>query len=349
MKLAAYLSRVIALRVLAAAGVLLALGLSLDLIRAADELIAVGGAGALLHYAALRAPALGAQILPLGVLIGALTAFLALARSSELTVMRAAGQSVFRLLLKLVPLAAALGILQYLLIDEGSAWSERALAARFAGIAETPVASEGARVTGRVGSTVIIGELAGDGGDRLAPLTVYALDAEGQVTGRLEAATATYRDGAWHLGQPRRLGEVPPSPSPDLLWSTPLDPGTARALASGAATATAREASAALSGMVVATRSTAYYQTRLARAWSALVIPGVMLLCAAFASFKGARGPGGLGLSVTGALLGMGFVVVDGLFGSFGQVGLIAAWMAAWVPAILFAVAAIWVLLLYEE
>ncbi len=355
MTLGLYLSRVLGGRIVAATLVLLALGLSLDLIKAADELVEVGGAWALLHYALLRAPAMGAQILPLGVLVGALLAFLALARRSELTVMRAAGQSVFRLLVKLAPLAILLGAVQHLLVDEGTAWSERALAEAFSGIAETPLVQAGSRVTGRVGDAVIIGELMTPGGAELAPLTVYALDDDGQVTGRIQAARAYWYDseeggeGGWRLDGVRRVGVTPDTAAPDLLWPTRLDPGVVRALASGAATATAREASEALSGMVVATRSTSYYRTRLARAWSALLVPGVMLLCAAFASFKSSRGPGGLSLAATGAVLGLGFVMIDGLFGSFGQVGLVAAWVAAWMPAALFGIAAGWVLLLREE
>lgn len=349
MKLALYLSRAVAGYVVAVAAVLLALGLSLDLIRAADQLVAVGGAGAMLRYAALRAPAMGAQVLPLATLIGGLLAFLALGRRSELTVIRAAGQSVFRMLLKLAPLALLLGVAQHLLIDEGTAWSERALGQAFGAIAETPAPAPGKRVAGRVGDAVVIGRLDDDHGAAIAPLTVYALDPDGHVTGRIEAQRALFGDAGWRLEEVRRIGETPAGSEPDLLWPTALDPGTVRALASGEVSSTAREAAAALSGMIVPTRSTAYYETRLARAVSALLVPGVMLLCAAFATFKTARGSGGLGLVVLGALLGLGFVAVDGLFNSFGKVGLVPAWVAAWIPAGVFGLAALWALLLREE
>lgn len=349
MKLTLYLSRVIASHVLAAVLVLLVLGLSLDLIQAADELVEAGGAGALLHYAALRAPAMGAQILPLGVLIGGLLAFLSLGRRSELTVMRAAGQSVFRLLARLIPLALVLGVAQHLLVDRGVAWSERALADAFAGIADTPASVEGSRVAGRVGNAVVIGRLADPKGTEIAPIMVYALDRQGQVTGRIEAEHAVWHEDGWQLTSSRRVGETPASDTPDTLWSMALEPNTVRALASGQATATARESAAALSGFVIPTRSTAYYQTRLARAGAAALSPAIMLLCAAFASFKGARGPGGLGLVAIGAVLGLGFVVVDGIFGSTGQIGLIPAWAAAWVPPALFGIAAGWILLMREE
>ena len=349
MKLTLYLSRVLAARIAAASVVLLGLGLSLDMIQAADELVAAGGAWALMHYAALRAPAMGAQILPLGVLIGGLTAFLALGRRSELTVMRAAGQSVFRLLLRLVPLALALGLAQHLLVDRGIAWSERSLARTFAGIADTPAASEGSRVAGRVGSAVVIGRLADSEGTEIDSMMVYALDDQGQVTGRVEAERAIWREGEWHLVNHLRIGETPDSAAPNLLWPMALEPETVRALAGGQATATAYEAAAALSGFLVPTRSNDYYRTRFWQAWAAVLVPAVMLLCAAFASFKGSRGPGGLGLVALGAVMGMAFVVVDGLFGSFGQIGLIPAWVAGWVPAMLFSASAGWTLLMREE
>lgn len=349
MKLTLYLSRVVAARVAAAAVVLLILALSLDLIRAADDLVAFGGASALGRYALLRAPAMAAQILPLGVLVGGVTALLALGRRSELTVMRAAGQSVFRLLVRLIPLAIVLGLAHHLLIDRGMAWSERALAAAFGGVADTPAAIEGSRVAGRIGGAVVIGRLADKRGTEIEPIMVYALDDAGQVTGRVEATRADYGDGDWRLVDPQRIGQTPRAAAPDLLWPIGLAPDTVRALASGQATATAGEAQAALSGFLVPTRSEDYYRTRLAQSRAAVLVPAIMLLCAAFASFAQARGPGGFGLVATGVVLGLGFVVVDGVFSSLGQIGVIPAWIAGWVPAALFGIIAGWTLLMKEE
>lgn len=348
MKLTLYLSKVLAGRIAAASVVFLILGLSLDLIRSADELVAYGGAEALGQYALLRVPAMAAQVLPLGVLLGGITSFLALGRRSELTVMRASGQSVFRLLIRLIPLAIVLGLAQHLLIDRGISWSERALAATFGGVADTPAAVEGANVTGRIGDAVVIGELGATDGTVIAPLMVYALDEDGQVTGRVETARATYGNGTWRMSDPHRIGEVPPSVAPDLLWPVRMSPGTVRALASGQATPTASEAAAALEGVVVPTRSRDYYRTRLAQSRAATLVPAVMLLCAAFASFHTARA-GGMGLVAIGVVLGLGFVVVDGVFSSLGQIGILPAWVAGWVPAGLFTVITGWTLLMREE
>ncbi len=349
MKLGLYLSRMLAFRILAAAGVLVAVGLSLDLIRSADALILKGGAWALAHYSLLRAPAMAAQVLPLAVLVGGVLAFLALGRRAELTVMRAAGQSVFRLLARLLPLAAVLGLAQHLLIDRGIAWSERALGEAYGDIAELGIPDEGARIAGRIDGAVVIGRLASRDGAMLAPLTVYALDAEGQVTGRIEASDARFQSGHWQLGGVRRVGEIPGSATLDRRWQTALAPATVLAMAGGGATATSGEAADALAGLALATRSNGYYATRIAQSHAAVVVPAIMLLLAAFASFKGPRGPSGLWMAVTGTVLGLCFVMVDGIFGSLGQMGILGPAVAAWTPAALFAIAGSWVLLLKEE
>lgn len=349
MRLGIYLSRMLAIRILAAAGILGGLGVSLDLIRSADALILEGGAAALAHYAFLRAPAIAAHVLPIAVLAGGVIGFLALGRRGELTVMRAAGQSVFRLVARLLPLAAALGLSQHLLIDRGIAWSERALGEGYGEIAELGMPKEGARVAGRIEGAVVVGRLASRDGDMLAPLTVYALDADGQVTGRIEAADARFHRDHWELRGVRRVGEVPGSVALDLLWETALAPATVLAMAGREATATSGEAAAVLAGLALAARSEAYYATRIARSHSAFVVPAIMLLFAGFASFTGPRGPAGIGMAVTGTALGLGFVMLDGVFGSLGQMGLVAPPVAAWAPAALFAIVGSWLLLLKEE
>lgn len=349
MTLGGYLTKVLGLRIFAAVIVLLALGLSLDLIKAADSLVVEGGAPALMHYSLLRAPAIGAQILPLSVLVGGMVGFLALGRRSELTVLRAAGQSVFRLLLRLLPLAAGLGLAQHLLIDQGIPWSERALGDAYGEIADLPVPPEGARVAGRIEGAVIIGRLARRDGTALAPLTLYALNAKGQVTGAIEAQHARFNSGQWHLREVRRIGETPARDTLSLLSHRTLSPATVLAMAGSEASATAGEAAAAIAGHTVATRSMDYYATRIAQSRAAFAVPAVMLLFATFASFKGPRGSAGLGIAAIGTVLGLGFLIVDGIFASLGKLGIFPAEIAAWAAAVLFATAGIWVLLMKEE
>lgn len=346
MTLARYLCVGLGWRILAAGAVLLVLGVSLELIRSADALVRAGGSAALIEFAALGAPAMAARILPLAVLVGAMTGFLALARRGELTAMRAAGQSAFALLLRLLPLALALGAAHHLLVAEGSAWSARALAARFGEAADAPVPEAGARVAGRIGGAVIVGRLARADGRALAPVRIYALDPQGRITGRIDAARARHAAGRWVLSEERRVGTVPGATGE---WASALGPADVRALASGQRMAGAGEAAAALAGGAVATRSRAYYRTRLAQSRAAVTVPAVMLVCAAFASFLAPRGGAGLGRAALGAAIGLGFVTTAGLFASLGQVGLLPAGLAAWGPVVVFSSLAAWLLLIGEE
>lgn len=346
MTLSRYLSAVMGLRILAAGALLLGLGVSLDLIRTGDALIRSGGSAALASYAALRAPALAATILPLAVLAGAMTGFLALGRRGELTAMRAAGQSAFGLLRRLLPLALALGAVHHLLVAEATAWSERVVAARFGAAADAPVPEIGARIAARVGGTVVVGRLARADGSALAPLTVFVLDAEGRIDTRIDAARARHDGDRWTLSEAQRTGTVPQDAQG---WATALTPADVRALATRERGAGAGEAAAALSGAAVATRSRAYYETRLAQSRAALAVPAVMLVCAAFAGFLAPRGPGGLGMAALGALVGFGFVTAKGVLVSLGQVGLVPAGAAAWGPVAVFAMLAVWLLLMREE
>ncbi len=340
MTLALYLGRAVGLRVLAVAAVLMLLGLSLDLLKLADGLVAEAGAGALFRYGWLRAPALAVTILPLAVLLGGLLGFSALARRGELTVMRAGGLSMRALLARLLPLALLLGAGNALLVDRAAAWSERALARAFGEVADAPTAAVGDRVVARVDDDVVLARLARRDGARLAAVTIFELDAEGQVTGRTEAARAAFEGESWRLEAVRTPGEAG-APANATIWSTALTPATVRGLAAGGATTSAAEAARALAGSAIAIRSASYYRLRIAQSRAAVAAPAVMLVLAALAGLATGRDDSGLGLAAAGFGLGLGFVAFDGAFGAFGQIGLLPTAVAAYAPTVVFAAAGI--------
>jgi len=342
-----YLSRILAGRILAVAFVLVALGTSLEVIQFADRLVETGGAGALLTYARLSAPAMLATVLPLAILLGGLTGFLALGLRSELTVIRASGESLFGLLRRLLPLAVMLGALNNVLVDRAPAWSAAALGEAFGEIVDVPAAEAGDRVMSRAGGQVLVARLARPDGTALAPVTVFVLDEGGAVHGRLRADRAVFTGGQWQLADIRRFGHTAGLVSEGAIWRTRLVPGDVRALASGGHVASAAEAAAALSGTAIATRSAAYYRTRIWRARAAVAVPPVMILLSALAAFSMTRG-GGLRLAVLGGTLGFCFVAFEGMVASLGQIGMLPAPMAALGPILLAAGAGASILLVKE-
>lgn len=341
-----YLTRLFALRIGAAAAVLLLLALGIDLIRTADDLIGLGGGPALARYGLLRSPGLLASVLPVAILVGGLTAALALADRAEIVVMRASGLSSLGLGAKLLPLAAVLGVLHHGLIDRWGALADQALTRAFPALAETPQAVVGDRVAGRQGGEVVIATLARADGTELAPVAIYRLDPSGRIEARLSAASARFIAGVWHLD--RITPDAAQGPDP-AIWRTGLDPAAVLALASGARPADAAESAAALAGTIVASRSTAYYASRIARAQAAFALPATMLLIALLASLGPPRGPGRLRLAGLGLALGLVYVLTGGLGTSLAEAGILGATVGAWLPTGLFAAGAIWALVMIEE
>lgn len=347
MTLGLYLTRALGLRILAAAAGLLALGLGLDLLRESRALTALGGGGAMLRYAVLRLPALAASVLPLAILIGATSGFLALAARSELSVMRASGLSSFGLLIRLAPLALALGALHAALTDRGVVWSERALGAAFGEAVETPAPRIGDRIAVRLPGEVAVARLARVDGAALEALTIVRLDEAGRVAGRIEAARAVHDGELWRLSQVRRDGAATAEPEAD--WRTTLRPDAVADLAAGARGVTAAEAAAALTGRAAATRGADFLALQVQRAGAAAATPAVMLLFATLAALGAPRGAERLRLAALGGALGLAFLALDGMAASLGRVGSLPPVLAAWGPTAAAAATAAWAILLVEE
>lgn len=340
MTLMLYLTSVIATRVLAATLVLLLLGLSLDLLKSATDLLDEGGIRALGTYALLRAPLITATLFPIAVLAGGVLAFLALSRRSEMVVIRAMGQSIFGTLRLMIPAAMLLGLIYHLLDDRVAPWGEARLLQSFPVSAEA--AGIGAEIWYRTSDEVVFARLAATDGSALEDLTFWPFDAEGQVSSKTSAARADHEDGVWLV-----TGyEEDATPTP---WQTLLTPASVRALASGSLAVSTATAKQALSGTGVSTRGDAYYSTLIAHSYVTPLIPAVMLVIAAVASFGLVRGSGGVGYAIVAIVAGFVYVVTDGVLGTLSEVGAINPILAATLPSALFITLGIWSLIVLEE
>ncbi|HKK35310.1 MAG TPA: LptF/LptG family permease [Paracoccaceae bacterium] len=347
MTLGLYLTRVLGLRILAFALGLLALALGLDLLRESRALAMLGGQEAMARYALLRLPALAPSVLPLAVLFGAASGFLALSARTELTVIRGAGVSAFGLLRRLIPLALALGALHALVTDRGVAWSERALAAAFGPAVDAPAPEAGDRIAVRLPGEVAVARLVSPDGTALRDVTIFALDEQGGLAGRLEAERAMHDGEGWRLEGVRRGGAE--TRETTVPWTTSLTPAAAADLAAGARAVTAAEALRALGGRAAATRGADYLAVQVQRVGAAAAAPAVMLTFAALGGFGAPRSTEGLRLAGLGGALGLAFLALDGMAASLGRIGSLPPVLAAWAPTAAAAAGGIWALLLAEE
>lgn len=347
MTLAKYLSKIIGARVLLCWIVLLILALSIDLLSVASGLLETGGPALLAKYAGLRVPMLGSILVPVAVLIGGVVAFLTLSARSELTIIRAAGKSTRGLLLALAPLSLALGIVNFLLLDTFSAWAERGLAELFP--IEVSVEAAGAEVWSRDGESVMRARPVAPDGSELAEITIFGLDDRGHYRDRLDAEHAVYVGGGWKLSGVRRTVGGETEYLGTMRWETRATPSTIFSLSEGQSMVSIDQARAALSGDVLQTRGSAFYETQIMQGYLAFVVPMVMLALASISAFGSQRMGGGARLAIIAAVLAFLYIVTNGTSASLSAVGAIDPILAAVVPSGFFMLIGLWFLLLQES
>jgi lipopolysaccharide export system permease protein len=351
MTLRGHVVRIVGLQVVAALAVLMGVLQVLDLLDVTPDIVDRGlGAGGITYYSLLRLPRLFEQAAPLAALAGGLFGFTRLARNSEVTAMRAAGVSAYRLVLMTLPIGVFLMAAQVLSGMAVAPYTDQVLANWWR--ETTPAAArkaEGAQ-TFRVGTDIVIGVPSPDGG-RLGNVTIYRRAADGQLTQTLSAATAAYRPDGWLLQSPTvqtiAPGEAQTAKPAQLLWKGDLTPTEVQAVVSGAPLSPEVAAAAARGEGAVRPRS--YYETQLQRFIADPAACLIMLLIAlpvALANFRSGRGGPVLVMCLAAGLV---FLVVDGVFVAVGEGGLAPAWLAAWAAPGLFAGLALTALLHLER
>ena len=348
MTMALYLTRLVGARILAVLAGFVALGLTFDIMENSTEVIEGQGVEGLGVYALLRAPLMMLTVMPLAILAGALLAFLTLAARSEMVVVRATGMNTLRVVLMLVPLALLLGAVQNQLAARVGPWAEQALVERFPGMFESRAIED--EVWLRNWAAIVrIGSGSADGA-RLNDISIFETDAGGELVRRIDAASARYTGESWRLEdvRVRRAGEGPEELD-SMFWDARLTPAGVLGAARRPDLVAAEDVRLILAGEKPGARGTPYYLVQLWGAYAAFIVPAVMILFGALATFGLVRSGGGaryVGLGVAG---GAGFVLVDGVFTSLGQVGAMQATLAAFLAPAIFLLIGLWSIVVIEE
>jgi lipopolysaccharide export system permease protein len=170
----------------------------------------IGTTGAL-RLAAMNTPTSLYRILPLITILAAIMLFLALARSSELVVIRAAGRSALRFLVAPVVMALAIGggavAVMNPLVAATQKEYDRLWANAASGVQSTLSLSDSGlwlRQGSDAGQTVIRAVRANTDGTELYGVTFQMFDGAGQPQSRVEAREARLQPGAWALTGAKR-------------------------------------------------------------------------------------------------------------------------------------------------
>ena len=340
--------------------VIAALIVTVDLIEAMREVGKVGaGFGTALQLTLLRTPQLLLTLSPFVFLFGTLFAYGQMARSSEVAVMRAAGLSVWRLVLPPAALAVTLGLLTVFALDP--------LAARMESASQTVKnemrGREGQMLSGlREGlwlrqvedpvSTIIRADTYDAGTTTLRGVTLWRRTLDGVFLDRIDAASAVVTGDAFVLTSPTRStvngGTVALPASYVLPVAIDL-----RALSEEQAKPEAlsvwqiRDVEKVLG---TAGLQTTQYRLRYHDLWSLpLKLAAMVLIACAFALGTGGRGGGTAVLMASGVAAGFALFILSELSAAIAAASIVPVAMAAWAPAILAVLFAIGLLLFRED
>ena len=335
---ARYVSGLMLVRILAVGLVLVALLQVMDLVDSVGEVLERRGAVAdLVVYVAYRLPSIIESVIPIAVLLGTITVFLALAGRSELDAMRSAGLSQGDLVRLCLPVCLLFAGLHFVLADRVVPASQQAFVAWWD---QDAVAD---RLWLRGAESIVAVTARSPDGARLDGLTIYARDAEGRLTARTEAAMARYNGGSWTLfdAEETRFGAsagTDVTRHETLPWLGGPEPEMIGMLEQTPERLPIGRLSGVITGPWSGATEAASYRTELALRYAAPLATIVMLLLASPAMRRQGRSSAALIGGLVGLSLGLSFLVAGGILAALGRAGLVPPAVAAWLPVIGFAI-----------
>lgn len=339
----------------------------LMLIDMIEQLRKFSGAGVGLSDAArlslLNVPETLYRILPLIFIIGSIALFLALARSSELVVVRAAGRSGLRFLVTPVLAALAVGglavaVFNPLVAATSKAYEDLRSEYQAGGASVLSVADSGLwlRQGGDYGQTVIRAQRASLDGMVLSAVTFLTFGPEGTPVGRVEAEKASLTAGAWIVDGAKSWTLTDPNPEVTAeVWPdgtrlpTDLTPERIR---DGFGTPSAVPIWSL--PKYIAGLERAGFSARAYRLWfqmelaQPLLLTGMVLVAAGFTMRHARFGKSGQ-MVLFAMLCGFALFFLRNFAQALGESGQIPVPLAAWAPPVAAVFLALGLLLHLEE
>jgi len=288
------------------------------------------GAMGVLHYAFMRVPSQVLFMLPLAGLIGSMVTFYSMGRGREITALRSAGVGLWRMLMYLVPVPVLFAVMHLAIAQWVVPRSEAALNAWLDSSVPLEEREADPRWV-RTSNGIVLFERASSDGDQLLDVRIYRRGADGLLQLSTRADEARWERDHWRLFNARDLhvapGDWTPGPT-ERDWRTNLAPAEVMQLD----VAKPHLSIVALNDMIVGDRVTTrplnYFQTVLLQSFVAPFTVFIMMLLALPAAISSERGGGG-GRMLLALFFGLGFLLVDGIFSSFGTSGRVSPLLAA--------------------
>ena len=351
------IQRYIFMRCLMALGLVIGIfAITIMLVDVVEQLRTVGGDIDLspltaVQLSLMKLPGLLEETLAFAVLVAAMIAYNQLSKSSELSVIRATGQSAWQFLAPVMVMAACLGLFAMMVLNPlGAHLSERFEASR------ANLLQEGGQVVERQRSDVWLRQGTDD-----SQIVIHAasVDSTGQVftqvrfleegriyegarptsrfrfTRRIDAETARISGGFWQLSNLiENTPGNPPQELASLAIETDLDPNTLLSRFTSPDTIGFWGLPSFISQTSKAGLDTSRFSMRWFGLTSLPVLYTAMALIGAIVCLRLSRLGGTSRLIAVGAGAAVALFFVTQIASSFGSSGAIPALIAAWSPAL---------------
>ena len=298
------------------------------------------GLSGVVHYALLRLPSEMVVALPLAALLGAMTAFSAMARTHEITALRSAGVSLTGILLRLLPVPLLLAALQFGLSQFLAPITEAKLKVWWDSTTPVEAGETYARWVHTNAGPISFVRSSADGRE-LQGLRIYVRGNDELLQMRTAAKGATWTGHDWTLAGIQDLhirdGVASREPVAHRNWHSNLRPEDVMQLDVAQPHLSSFMLADVIAGERVGTQPVSYYQTLLLRSFTAPLSMFIMLLLAVTPALTlergGSRGGGQLLLALA---LGLGFLLCDGIMSALGTSARVPALAAALTAPIIF-------------
>ena len=292
---------------------------------------------AVFHYILLRLPGLLAVFFSMSLLLAIVLTLVELGYRNELVSIWAAGVTPFRLFLMLAPLGLLLGIAQFTLSDRLVPPSVHRLIQWGVGdfARKNLRASENGAIWMRSGNDILRAQKADRNTTVLHDLIIFRRDREGLLKEQIYARRARHTGKRWLLETVTiyRRESVPPTRVPVMVYSGELKLAAEGMRSGNPEIMSLPELRHFIENLGFGLRPVYVYEVQFHHRLTLFVLPMLLIaVCIPLATrFRrhGVAAP----LLLAGVSIGFGFFLFDGLSQTLGEIGLVPAWLAGWMPA----------------
>ncbi len=304
-------------------------------------------------YFVYKLPLIFTQVAPFAILLATILTLSLKARTHELTAMRSAGVGVGRLAAPFIGSAVVLSLLLFaayeVIVPAANVLVERTMREKISGKTPRGVFRSNDLWYRDQGSTIWHVRYFHKPTGSLHGVTLYTFDDRHQLRQRLDAERAVFGNGRWlftkvFLHEFSSKGGYRVDHAPELVRTLPERPGDFLQLRKAPESMTLREiytfVQRAREHGLDDTHYSVAMQNKFAQPWAPILM---VLIGLPFSQRTSRRGSASLGIAVS-LLLTLAYFVLLSVSLSAGYSGLLPPFLAAWVPNLIFAATAVYML-----